>query len=105
MKTVKKVSLNSRDIILSKIPGLNDEDAKKSTSEYSSYLLTIIDVLKTGLKKYDLEPPCLMVEPGRSIVGEAGITLYTVGTIKNIEKVRKYLCVDGGRTLGLYGNR
>ena len=74
----------------------NDEDAKKSSSEYSSYLLAIIDVLKAGLKKYNLEPPCLMVEPGRSIVGEAGITLYTVGTIKEIEKIRKYLCVDGG---------
>ena len=39
-----------------------------------------------------------MIEPGRSIVGEAGVTLYSVGAIKNIEGVRKYLAVDGGMT-------
>jgi diaminopimelate decarboxylase len=38
----------------------------------------------------------LVLEPGRSIVGTAGITLYTVGGIKNIPKVRKYVLVDGG---------
>ncbi|MFH1684644.1 MAG: diaminopimelate decarboxylase [Candidatus Margulisiibacteriota bacterium] len=38
----------------------------------------------------------LVLEPGRSIVGNAGITLYTVGGIKNIPKVRKYVLVDGG---------
>ena len=38
------------------------------------------------------------IEPGRSLVGEAGITLYRVGSIKNIPGVRKYVCVDGGMT-------
>lgn len=38
----------------------------------------------------------LIVEPGRSIVGQAGITLYTVGVVKNIPGVRKYVIVDGG---------
>ena len=37
-----------------------------------------------------------MLEPGRSIVGEAGITLYTVGAIKDIPAVKKYVAVDGG---------
>ena len=36
------------------------------------------------------------MEPGRSIVGDAGITLYTVGNIKNIPGVRKYVSIDGG---------
>ena len=36
------------------------------------------------------------MEPGRSIVGEAGVTLYTVGTIKEIPGVKKYVAVDGG---------
>jgi len=40
--------------------------------------------------------PYLLIEPGRSIVGEAGITLYTVGTIKDIFGVKKYVAVDGG---------
>ncbi|MFH1362181.1 MAG: diaminopimelate decarboxylase [bacterium] len=38
----------------------------------------------------------LVLEPGRSIVGNAGVTLYTVGAIKNIPDVRKYILVDGG---------
>ena len=37
-----------------------------------------------------------MIEPGRSIVGEAGITLYTVGAIKDIVGIKKYVAVDGG---------
>lgn len=44
----------------------------------------------------DLPLPRLVVEPGRSIVGEAGVTLYTVGAIKEIPGVRTYLAVDGG---------
>jgi diaminopimelate decarboxylase len=43
-----------------------------------------------------LEPPRLIVEPGRSIVGEAGVALYTVGAIKEIAGMRKYVSVDGG---------
>jgi len=43
-----------------------------------------------------LEPPRLIVEPGRSIVGPAGVALYTVGAIKEIPGVRKYVSVDGG---------
>ncbi|MGE5552638.1 MAG: diaminopimelate decarboxylase [Betaproteobacteria bacterium] len=42
--------------------------------------------------------PRLFVEPGRSIVGEAGTTLYTVGAVKDIPGVRKYVAVDGGMT-------
>ena len=38
----------------------------------------------------------MLVEPGRSIIGEAGITLYTVGRIKEIPGVKKYIAVDGG---------
>ena len=37
-----------------------------------------------------------MIEPGRWIIGEGGITLYTIGTIKNIPGVRTYVAVDGG---------
>ncbi len=40
--------------------------------------------------------PKLVLEPGRSIVGQAGITLYTAGAIKDIPGVRKYVSVDGG---------
>jgi diaminopimelate decarboxylase len=46
--------------------------------------------------EHGLPLPKLLVEPGRSIVGEAGTTLYTVGTIKDVPGIRKYVAVDGG---------
>jgi diaminopimelate decarboxylase len=53
--------------------------------------------------------PRLLTEPGRSIVGPAGITLYTIGTIKPIDGVRTYVAVDGGMSDNLrpvtYGAR
>ena len=42
--------------------------------------------------------PILTIEPGRSIVGNAGITLYKVGSIKEVPSIRKYVSVDGGMT-------
>lgn len=58
-----------------------------------------------GLKKV----PCICIEPGRSIVAKAGITLYTVGGIKEIPGARTYVSVDGGMTDNpryiLYGSR
>ena len=44
----------------------------------------------------DLIIPHITIEPGRSIVGEAGITLYTVGGVKEIPDIRTYVSVDGG---------
>lgn len=52
--------------------------------------------LITECKENSFPLPKLIVEPGRSIVGDAGITLYTVGAIKEIPEVRKYVAVDGG---------
>jgi diaminopimelate decarboxylase len=45
-----------------------------------------------------LKLPKIIIEPGRWVVGENGITLYTVGAIKEIEGIRKYVSVDGGMT-------
>jgi len=47
-------------------------------------------------RKYDLEQPRLIIEPGRSLVGRAGVALYTVGVIKDIPGIRRYVSVDGG---------
>jgi diaminopimelate decarboxylase len=57
---------------------------------------TIIATLLEKSKAHGIEPPRLIVEPGRSITGEAGIALYTVGATKEIPGVRKYVSVDGG---------
>ncbi len=53
-------------------------------------------VVKQGCAELGLELPKLIVEPGRSIVGEAGTTLYTIGTVKEIPGIRNYISVDGG---------
>ena len=64
--------------------------------EYEKYIEEVSKVIKTECEKYGVKMPFILMEPGRSIVGEAGITLYTVGTVKDIKSVRKYVSVDGG---------
>ena len=73
-----------------------DEDAKFSCADYADYLKAIIRELKVKSQEYGVRSPFLIVEPGRSIVGEAGVTLYTVGAIKEIPGIKKYVAVDGG---------
>nr|WP_314276349.1 diaminopimelate decarboxylase [uncultured Peptostreptococcus sp.] len=67
----------------------------------------IITCLKVSAKDLGLEIPQLWLEPGRSIVGEAGYTLYRVGTIKEIPGIRTYVSIDGGMSdhirTALYG--
>lgn len=73
-----------------------DEDKKITPAGYAEYLKAIVAELKEKCAQYDFPLPYLVVEPGRSIVAEAGITLYTVGAIKEIPNVKKYVAVDGG---------
>lgn len=56
----------------------------------------LAQAIRAGCEKYGLEMPQVTIEPGRSIVGPAGITVYTVGNVKTIENVRTYVAVDGG---------
>lgn len=64
-----------------------------------SYFTDLInETVINEFKKYDLKKPEVIIEPGRWIVGEAGITLYKVGSIKEIKGIRKYISVDGGMT-------
>ncbi|MEW6203100.1 MAG: diaminopimelate decarboxylase [bacterium] len=56
----------------------------------------IAGTLTSLLKKQGLPFPQLVIEPGRSIVAPAGITLYAVGPVKEIPGVRNYVSVDGG---------
>ncbi|MDR3593044.1 MAG: diaminopimelate decarboxylase [Negativicutes bacterium] len=59
---------------------------------------TIAKAIRETAVNYGLPLPKIIVEPGRSIVGEAGVTLYTIGSVKEIPGVRKYVAVDGGMT-------
>lgn len=73
-----------------------DEDRKIPPEGYAEYLEALIGAVVRCADGKGLKRPFLLIEPGRSIVGEAGITLYTVGAVKNIPGVRKYVAVDGG---------
>ena len=67
------------------------------------------DVVRAQAEKYDLSLPFISIEPGRSVVAEAGITVYTVGSVKEIKDIRTYVSVDGGMTdnprYALYGSK
>lgn len=65
-------------------------------STIKDYASVIIDGVVKEAKRYDLPVPKIMVEPGRSIIANAGVTVYTVGTIKEIPGIRTYVSVDGG---------
>jgi len=56
----------------------------------------VVDGIKEECEKHGLAVPRMAVEPGRSIVANAGVTLYTVGTVKEIPNIRTYVAVDGG---------
>lgn len=62
----------------------------------ASYADVVVGTLDRCLKEHNLPRPRLLQEPGRSIVGEAGTTLYTIGPVKEIPGVRTYVVVDGG---------
>ncbi len=64
--------------------------------EYGEYIKHVSDVVKKAAAENNVDVPFILMEPGRSIVAPAGITLYTVGGIKDIKNVRKYVSVDGG---------
>ncbi|MCX8130195.1 MAG: diaminopimelate decarboxylase [Clostridia bacterium] len=64
--------------------------------EYDHYIESVSKVVKSICEDKRIKLPFIVMEPGRSIVAPAGITLYTVGAVKDIKEVRKYVSVDGG---------
>lgn len=63
---------------------------------FSDYMKKVSAVVKEYSAELGLKIPYIIIEPGRSIVGAAGLTLYTVGAVKKIPDVRTYVSVDGG---------
>lgn len=62
----------------------------------SEFVKTIIHQVKEACQKNDYPLPEIWIEPGRSIVAEAGVTLYSVGAQKEVPGIRKFVSVDGG---------
>ncbi len=73
-----------------------DSDRKLSYTQYADYVKDIATNLKKCCENKNIKKPYLILEPGRSIVGEAGVTLYTAGSIKEIKGIKNYVSVDGG---------
>ena len=64
--------------------------------DMGEYAETIVSTMNSTCQALGMAPPQLIIEPGRSIIGPAGVALYRVGVIKDIPGVRKYVSVDGG---------
>jgi diaminopimelate decarboxylase len=79
-----------------------DTDEPPSIEDY-------VEVKVRGVQRVFDPAPTILVEPGRSLVGNAGVTAYRVGTVKEIPGVRTYVAVDGGMSDNLrpmlYGSR
>jgi diaminopimelate decarboxylase len=70
-----------------------EEDTPSSIGDYAAVK---VEGVREEMAARGLPMPRVLIEPGRSIVGKAGVTAYTVGTIKEIPGVRTYVSVDGG---------
>lgn len=70
-----------------------EADMPSSIAEFAQVSVAAV---REGVERHGMVMPKLFVEPGRSIAGKAGVTAYTVGTVKVIPGVRTYVAVDGG---------
>ena len=77
--------------------------------DYEKHIECVAKAVADECAKLGLDIPRLYFEPGRSIVGSAGITIYTVGAVKTIPNIRTYVSIDGGMTdnprYALYGSQ
>jgi diaminopimelate decarboxylase len=70
--------------------------ATASIPSTENYAESIINTLKTVTTELKIPLPALIIEPGRAIVAQSAVALYTIGAIKDIPGIRTYVCVDGG---------
>jgi len=82
---------------------------EQAFAPYESYMETVSKIVFETCNKHGIDVPVIILEPGRAIAGPAGITLYTIGAVKEIPNIRTYVTVDGGMTDNpryiLYGSK
>lgn len=76
--------------------GVTYVDEERKPFEY--FLDPLMELIKKEFKAMEMAMPNVVIEPGRSMIAEAGLTLYTIGETKDIKDIRKYVTVDGGMT-------
>ncbi|MDQ0233572.1 diaminopimelate decarboxylase [Metabacillus malikii] len=62
------------------------------------YVEKIVEAVKKQVNELNINMPEIWIEPGRSLVGDAGTTLYTIGSKKTVPNIREYVAIDGGMT-------
>ena len=70
--------------------------ATDSPCSIEDFAENLCSSVKNACEKFNFPTPILLVEPGRSLVANAGVTLYTVGVMKTLPNIRKFIAVDGG---------
>jgi diaminopimelate decarboxylase len=99
IETIKSIEQNYKvkTNILNLGGGLGVIYTQKDTLlNISDYVPQLVNKVKEICSQNKLAVPKILIEPGRSIIAEAGITIYRIGAIKEIKGLRKYLIVDGG---------
>ena len=66
--------------------------------DYGEKIKEIAEIIGSQCEKLNLPVPKILMEPGRSLVADAGMTLYTVGSVKEITGYKNYVSIDGGMT-------
>ena len=91
----KKYGINLNEINIGGGLGVkyNEKEFPPSIYDVADIIIKKIDEV---VKKYEIEPPTIFLEPGRSIISTAGVTLYTIGSSKQVPHGTKYVSVDGG---------
>ncbi len=77
--------------------------------DYTENIKQIAEHINTYCAENDLHKPTILMEPGRSMVADSGITIYTVGSVKEITGYKNYVAIDGGMSdnprYALYGSQ
>jgi len=71
---------------------------KQPKIDYVKHIETLSSAMKNDANKLGIDLPRIVLEPGRSIIAENGISLYTVGVVKEVAGIRNYIITDGGMT-------
>lgn len=102
LNLLKEVNQNNKEINLTEVDlggGIGvyytKEDKPKTISQFCKAIINKADEV---CKEIKINRPTLIIEPGRSLVANAGSTIYTIGSIKEIKDVRTYVSIDGGMT-------
>lgn len=87
----KKFSLNLSEMNIGGGLGV-----KYTSNDVPPSVEELADAVTKSMKKYSVDIPTIYIEPGRSIISTSGVTLYTVGSSKQVPNGRKYVAIDGG---------